>query len=122
MRKERVRKFTPYFWFITGIIGIVIALHYLLEDPTGIKWIWYILVGGNFIITGVAWYVEINKLSKKPVILSGVIFGVFLTLLAIYRANFITHGYDLASNTLFISGVCITAVCVALFNKLNRSG
>jgi hypothetical protein len=117
MKGERVKTFTPYFWFIAGIIDIVIALHYLSEDPTGIKWIVYTLVGGGFVITGVAWHAEINKLSKKPVILLGVIFGMFLILLAIYRANFITHGYDLASNALFVLGVCITAVWAALFNK-----
>jgi predicted permease len=82
-------------------------------------WIGYILVGGGFIITGVAWYAEINKVSKKPVILSGVIFGMILSLLAIYRANFITHGYDLASNVLFILGTCITAFCI-VFTKWKK--
>ena len=118
MKRERIKKFLPYFWFFAGTVDIVIALDYLSEDPVGIKWIGYVIVGGGFIITGIAWRAEIKELGNKPVILSGLIFGMILSLLAIYRANFITHGYDLASNALFILGVCIAAICAGLFSKL----
>ncbi|MDI3503013.1 MAG: hypothetical protein PWR13_1367 [Archaeoglobi archaeon] len=120
MRAERVRKLTPYFWFVAGIIDIAIALDYFSKDPAGIKWIGYTFLGGGFIINGIAWYAKINRLSKKLVILSGMLFGMVLSLLSVYRANFITFGYDLASSVGFVLGMGLISACAAANLKLRK--
>lgn len=117
MEKKKLEKFLPWIWIVFGITDIADGIHIFLNDPMSARYLGDFFFGGCFVILGIYWYLDINKLSTRPVILSGMFFGMLLSLLAIYRANFITHGYDLASSVFLILGNCIIAICIAISNK-----
>ncbi len=105
-------KLLPWFLFVGGLIDIIAGIHFLLTTPAGSRWIKCIFFGDIAIIFGTWWYVDINKLSTKLVTSSGILFGMFLILLAICRANFIIHSYDLASIVASVLGICITFITI----------
>ena len=108
MVKERLRKLLPFFWIILGIINITKGMLSFF-DPF---WIGDIFFGGTFIILGIWWYVDVNKLSTKPAILSTLLFGISLILLATYKASIIT---DFSSAIAFLLGTCVIFISTVLF-------
>jgi len=105
MVKERLRKL---FWIILLIFGIINIVKGMLSffDP------FWIFFGGTFIILGIWWYVDVNKLSTKPAILSTLLFGISLILLATYKASIIT---DFSSAIAFLLGTCVIFISTVLF-------
>ena len=115
------KKFLPWFYFlIIGISNIGVGTCFLLNNQA--IWFVYTFCGGVFIILGMWWYVYLNKLNAKPMTLLIAFIGMFLSLLASYRANFITFGYDLASSVVFVLGMFITtSSCIAVRSIGNKN-